>query len=42
MARMNDTYIVGDLRQTHSASERSVAIRHFAKALRREDRFQPA
>lgn len=42
MARPDSTVIVGDLRQTDSASKRRSAIFQFTKALRRGDRFQPA
>ncbi|WAO86996.1 Hypothetical protein NCS54_00429000 [Fusarium falciforme] len=41
MPRPDSSAIVGELRQTDSASKRQGAIRQFTKALRRGDRFQP-
>ncbi|KAI8722435.1 hypothetical protein NCS52_00387400 [Fusarium sp. LHS14.1] len=41
MPRPDSSAIVGELRQTDSASKRQDAIRQFTKALRRGDRFQP-
>ncbi|KAH7264816.1 uncharacterized protein BKA55DRAFT_557084 [Fusarium redolens] len=42
MTRCNESEIIDDLRQTESATKRKHTIRQFTKALRREDRFQPA
>lgn len=41
MPRPDSSEVVGELRQTDSASKRKAAIRQFTKALRRGDRFQP-